>query len=316
MRTRGASGEFAFRGKKTEDALRDVGDSMKEVFRGVEESFTSIKFTAPGWLSGIGGYAEKHATTPVAAARAPEPVLSQDDAAMRQHCSALERLVEMGLSPQAGKVALRHLDSWLVSDVGRAEMAVAEAEAFASGEPILHVGDAIRLDGLVKNRETNGRLGTLEAYGAESHRWKVRLADDQVFWIKPKLLRPLESKRLPLPDPASPKTTGTDDDAKQSKALAAAWAKFEASQAAWKERHEAREIELLEKEEELRKMQEALDESPVRHVSVEKPPPLAFFVSDETSVQTVPSDYVEEEQETDEMWDMDWSAVASGARPS
>lgn len=290
---------------------------MKEVFRGVEESFTSIKFTRPGWLSGIGGYAEKQAT-PVAAAvgAGPEPVQSQDDAAMRQHCSALERLVEMGLSPQAGKVALRHLDSWLVSEAGREEMAVAEAEAFASGEPILHVGDAIRLDGLVKNRETNGRLGTLEAYGAESHRWKVRLADDQVFWIKPKLLRPLKSKRLPLLDPSAPNRAGTDENAQQSKALAAAWAKFEASQIAWKERHEAREIELLEKEEELRKMQEALDESPMRHSSVENSSPLTCIVADETSVQTVPSDYVEEEQEADEMWDMDWSAVAAGARPS
>ena len=116
----------------------------------------------------------------------------------RHHCAALERLVEMGLSPQAGcpdqivnerspkqqvtasrqdshvalrsytvihswlavpdleaaKVAVRHLDSWLVSEVGRvqveqfssqllrqdgrSEMAVAEAEATSTGEAILH----------------------------------------------------------------------------------------------------------------------------------------------------------------------------------
>jgi len=71
--------------------------------------------------------------------------------------------------------------------------------------------------------------------------------------VRPKLLRPLELKRLPLPDPdaAGP--------APQAVALAAGWARLEARQAAWKEEQEAREIELLEREMSLHKTREALE---------------------------------------------------------
>eukprot|EP00440_Ansanella_granifera_P043744 gb/GFBE01047404.1/.p1 GENE.gb/GFBE01047404.1/~~gb/GFBE01047404.1/.p1 ORF type:complete len:470 (+),score=118.87 gb/GFBE01047404.1/:1-1410(+) len=353
------SGEFAFSGgRRTEDALKEVGDSMKEVFRGVEESFSSMKFTRPSWMGGGAS-----SSTPKPAAKSDVPAAAprgtadstrqeatapaangapggEDDAAMRRHCAALERLVEIGLSPQAAKVALRHLDSWLVCEEGKAEMAAAEAEAFNCGEPILHVNDQVRLEGLVKNKGTNGKLGVLEAYGADSHRWKVRLADSQVFWIKPKLLRPLEMKRMPLPEPSSPEKTGDEQAqaAAQSKALAVAWAKLEARQLAWKEEQEAREIGLLEREEELRKLQEALEEEQVvlgerrQSIALEAkqpslpaplfdmaespgsietthPPAVASFVADETSIRQVSNDEEEEEAEADEMWDMDWSAL-------
>ncbi|CAK9110007.1 Uncharacterized protein SCF082_LOCUS51101 [Durusdinium trenchii] len=91
-------------------------------------------------------------------------------------------------------------------------MAAAEAEASSAGEPILHVHDQVRLEGLVKNKGTNGALGILQAYGAESHRWKVTLHDGQVFWIKPKLLKPLQLRRMPLPDPSPPEDTTHADE--------------------------------------------------------------------------------------------------------
>lgn len=325
-------------GKRTEEALKEVGESVNEVFKDMKEQFS--KFTRPSWFGGssketpaqlakpVAGGQEAHAHN--AHAHDPHP---EDDTTMRHHCAALERLVEMGLSPQAAKVAVRRLDSWLVSEDGRAEMAAAEAEAFSAGEPILHVHDQVRLEGLIKNKGTNGALGILQAYGAESHRWKVTLHDGQVFWIKPKLLRPLQLRRMPLPDPSPPEdTTHTEEVA--SKTLAAAWAKLEARQHAWKEEQEAREIRLLEKEEELRKMQEALEEEEVHlmdrrrsfgneaqepqkfhmeeptHPELSRGPAVVSHVADESSVMPLPHDHEEEDAEADEMWDMDWSAVA------
>jgi len=235
---------------------------VHKFFTGMEESLSKI--TRPSWLGGGSGPSKQAPAPPVVHSKQEHPTPTpsgEDDSTMRHHCAALERLVEMGLSPQAAKVAVRHLDSWLVSEDGRSEMAVAEAEATSTGEAILHVHDQVRLEGLVKNKGTNGMMGTLEAYGAESHRWKVRLTDDQVFWIKPKLLRPLKMQRmpLPLPDPSPPEHTTGEDEQVCSTSLAHAWAKFEAKQRAWKEEQEDREIRLLEKEEELRKKEEALE---------------------------------------------------------
>jgi len=173
------------------------------------------------------------------------------------------------LSPQAARVALCHLDAWLVSPEGQAEMACAETASHAAGEPILHVGDRIRLEGLVKNTAVNGMVGTLIAYGADSIRWKVLFADGQSFWAKPKLLKPLEPRRKPLPscgEVAGAATSGgvqsqapPTSSGAAAAALAAGWAQLEARQVAWKDEQEAREIELLEREEALRKLQEALE---------------------------------------------------------
>ncbi|CAE7322841.1 unnamed protein product [Symbiodinium sp. CCMP2592] len=215
----GSSNDFNFRaaGSKTEAAIKEMEHGVHKFFTGMEESLSKI--TRPSWLGGGSGPSKQAPAPPVVHSKQEHPTPTpsgEDDSTMRHHCAALERLVEMGLSPQAAKVAVRHLDSWLVSEDGRSEMAVAEAEATSTGEAILHVHDQVRLEGLVKNKGTNGMMGTLEAYGAESHRWKVRLTDDQVFWIKPKLLRPLKMQRmpLPLPDPSPPEhTTGEDEQA-------------------------------------------------------------------------------------------------------
>eukprot|EP00439_Symbiodinium_sp_Y106_P060282 s2298_g8.t2 len=250
----GSSNDFNFRaaGSKTEAAIKEMEHGVHKFFTGMEESLSKI--TRPSWLGGGSGPSKQAPAPPVVHSKQEHPTPTpsgEDDSTMRHHCAALERLVEMGLSPQAAKVAVRHLDSWLVSEDGRSEMAVAEAEATSTGEAILHVHDQVRLEGLVKNKGTNGMMGTLEAYGAESHRWKVRLTDDQVFWIKPKLLRPLKMQRmpLPLPDPSPPEHTTGEDEQVCSTSLAHAWAKFEAKQRAWKEEQEDREIRLLEKEE-------------------------------------------------------------------
>ncbi|CAK9071298.1 unnamed protein product, partial [Durusdinium trenchii] len=143
MRARAGSGEhhgIKTAGKRTEEALKEVGDSMNEVFKDMKEQWS--KFTRPSWFGG----SSKEAHHPVRPGSSKEPTEvhahPEDDATMRHHCAALERLVEMGLSPQAAKVAVRRLDSWLVSEDGRAEMAAAEAEASSAGEPILHVGSA------------------------------------------------------------------------------------------------------------------------------------------------------------------------------
>lgn len=205
---------------------------------------------------------------PAAASNAPAELLpntGEDDAVMRRHCAAIERIIDIGLSLPAARIALKHLDTWLVGEEGITEMAAAEEVAINAGEPILHAGDRVRLEGLVKNHETNGKFGVVEAYDAQSFRWKVRLvADNQVFWIKPKLLRPLEVKRLSLPEKRSSPLERNDQTQLPSQepeqvVLAAAWAKLEARQAAWKEEQESREIQLLEREEALRKLQEALE---------------------------------------------------------
>jgi len=304
---------FKERGKKTEDALHQVGESMKALFSGGTAA-DLMSGGRPWWGEGYGGPgglggipqaagtkaagdapgAPAAAVPTVATAVAPGQATAAaasvqqhhqalDDAAMRRHCAALERLVEMGVSPQAARVALRHLDSWIVGEDGEAEMAAAEGAAAAAGEPILHVGDRVRLEGLVKNSAVNGMVGTLLAYSADSIRWKVSLSDGQVFWVKPKLLKPLELRRRPLPHSGEPSaisivsgggaiagggansTNGAaaageaSSSTAQAAALAAGWAGLEARQAVWKEEQEAREILLLEREEALRKMQEAIE---------------------------------------------------------
>jgi len=114
--------------------------------------------------------------------------------AMRHHFAALERLVAMGLSPQAARAALRNMDEWLTSKAGIAQMAQAEASARESGEPILHTGDHVCLHGLVKNAAANGKMAVLQTYVAENQRWKVCLTDGKAYLLQPKFLQPVARK--------------------------------------------------------------------------------------------------------------------------
>mmetsp|Transcript_91957 Transcript_91957/g.265315 ORF Transcript_91957/g.265315 Transcript_91957/m.265315 type:complete len:618 (+) Transcript_91957:3-1856(+) len=391
---------FKERGKKTEDALHQVGESMKALFSGGTAA-DLMSGGRPWWGEGYGGPgglggipqaagtkaagdapgAPAAAVPTVATAVAPGQATAAaasvqqhhqalDDAAMRRHCAALERLVEMGVSPQAARVALRHLDSWIVGEDGEAEMAAAEGAAAAAGEPILHVGDRVRLEGLVKNSAVNGMVGTLLAYSADSIRWKVSLSDGQVFWVKPKLLKPLELRRRPLPHSGEPSaisivsgggaiagggansTNGAaaageaSSSTAQAAALAAGWAGLEARQAVWKEEQEAREILLLEREEALRKLHQALeaehhdvgDQAMSARTSVAPAPGSAstartggaeaaegFVIAREVGQEPLrvePSDgdaamdashHEEEPGEEDEMWDMDWTTMSRAA---
>merc|ERR1712176_1537699 len=126
----------------------------------------------------------------------------------------------------------------------------------------------VQLDGLVKNKAANGKIGTLHAYiwiAFTTHaRWDNK--NPTVTNRRPRLLKPLELKRMPLPQPSADAGIDGDDcsenndsSASQSRAIVAGWAKLEARQAAWKEDMESRQIELLEREEQLRKVQEGLD---------------------------------------------------------
>lgn len=287
---------------------------------------------------------------PAAQSNAPAELFAnqgEDDAVMRRHCAAIERIIDIGLSLPAAKIALKHLDTWLVGEEGISEMAAAEEVAINAGDPILHAGDRVRLEGLVKNHETNGKVGVVESYDAQSFRWKVRfVADNQVFWIKPKLLRPLEVKTLSLPEKRSSPPERNDQAQPSSQdpeqvVLAAAWAKLEARQSAWKDEQESREIQLLEREEALRKLQEALEASQeeqdffaqqqaAKETEVGCPSPsnagqrslaqlsplspvavVTSYAADETSILPVSEHEDEEEAEADEVWDMDWNSLAS-----
>mmetsp|Transcript_41301 Transcript_41301/g.88716 ORF Transcript_41301/g.88716 Transcript_41301/m.88716 type:complete len:472 (+) Transcript_41301:122-1537(+) len=221
-----------------------------------------------------------------------------DDLTMRRHFAALERLVEVGLSPEAARVALRHLDSWLVSQEGHEEMAAAEMAARAASEPILHVGDRVRLEGLVKNTNVNGMVGTLLAYSAADLRWKVQLSDGQIFWTRPGLMKPLEDKFMSTETSAEESSLGNQTSAAGATAsaptaglagpataaaaaaaapssspssscstanasaadLVAGFAALEAKQSAWKLEQESRDLLLLEREAALHKLQLDLEE--------------------------------------------------------
>lgn len=283
---------------------------------------------------------------------------------MRQHFAALERLVAMGLSPQAARAALRSMDEWLVSKAGAAEMARAEVMAREAGEPILHIGDHVQLEGLVKNAAANGKMALLQTYVAESQRWKVALSDGKAYLLQPKFLRPVAQRpsahlqQLEQADQLSPERSsasgnGNEAPPAQVAALDGSWRELEQSQMAWKEVQEAKEIELLEKEESLRRQQEELEAQQRiiterrRSIAIDQARSLAAmeqssiaaspepsrgpdgrrltaeFVMDDISVlqttagasEDVPSEvgYDEEDEgeaEADDVWDMDWSALA------
>lgn len=172
----------------------------------------------------------------------------------------LERLVENGFSPEAARAALRHFDEWLVSDEGKAEMAIAEAHAHAAGDPILHTGDAVRLEGLVKTVEANGQQGVLGAFRSKDGRWKVNLNNGKWHWVRPPLIKPMVLRRIPFPEIGAADTCDQMDaegSPVQMSKVAAAWATLEVQQSRFKERQESWEIANLEREEILRK---AVDE--------------------------------------------------------
>jgi len=188
---------------------------------------------------------------------------ADEEAALERHGPALERLVELGYSPQAAHVALAHLDEWLASLAGRTAMAAAEA-AVCAAEPVLRFGDLVRLEGLKteQNRHVNRRLGFLRAWRADNQRWKVVLKDDgQVFYIKAKNLQPLRPHKICLPEVGedSEAAAGEPSDVTaEARALASAWDALEARRAAWQEAQETREIEALERQELLLRAQELL----------------------------------------------------------
>lgn len=315
-----------------------------------------------------------------------------DDAVMKCHFAALERHVAMGLSPQAARAAIHHMDEWLVSEAGVAEMARAEELARAVGEQVLHKGETVRLAGLVKNSTVNGKLAVLQMYSAESQRWRVALSDGKVYLLQPKFLQPYELRPAQMlqklkrslspprqgsqtaspssgsgsapegrsslgggsPAAAEPSAGGSSQVASPAgspaslpaapAAVEAAWKELEANQVAWKEVQEAREIELLEREEALHKLQERLEEQH-RHLSEKRRSDAMAharnlaeleskvngaaqdrqFVMDDGSPQgpelieaTSPAAEEEEElgEEPDDLYDMDWSAVAHDRKAS
>jgi len=190
----------------------------KALFKGLEDSFSHMKLTRPAWWgapvtspqgsrssqaaasvgSTAGPFAPSQASrSSASSAAAPEaPPQSVDNTAMMHHFVAIERLVRMGLSPQAAKVALHHLDDWVFSPTGATEMGAAEVAAISLGEPILKVGDMVQLCNLdSKNAARSGRRGTLKAYGAENQRWLVNMDDDgKEYWVRSKNLEAVEAR--------------------------------------------------------------------------------------------------------------------------
>lgn len=389
MRSRAkAEAALSEAGRKTEDALKEMGVSVKDVFRGVEGSLADGgKWAAwPNWWQAAERREEPRPSKPQTEHRNlcpvatgvpgvlrsqvadtqnqlpskhlrieksnPEARQAHNDLAMRRYCAALERLVDLGLSPEAAQSALQHLDDWVVGDEGKAQMAAAEAAIHAAGGPILHVGDAVRLEGLVQVKAANGKQGKLQTYRAEDGRWKVYLADGQVYWVRPHFMKPLVLRRLPLPEADAAESACREAMQKpgmQTTSLATGWAKLEARRAAWKEEQEAREIDLLEREEALRKAQDmfefqrqlleaqrhsfALEQArslaqleakgPSRgsHLGTaasfalagDSPRGLEAAAAEEAAGGEAAAERPEEggeDSEADEMWDMDWTKLA------
>eukprot|EP00929_Paragymnodinium_shiwhaense_P059000 TRINITY_DN29536_c0_g1_i1.p1 TRINITY_DN29536_c0_g1~~TRINITY_DN29536_c0_g1_i1.p1 ORF type:complete len:538 (-),score=153.37 TRINITY_DN29536_c0_g1_i1:104-1717(-) len=213
------------------------------------------------------------AAKPVPAAGPAAPA-NDGDAAMRHYFLALERLTGMGYSPEASQCAMQHLDDWLASAAGRAVMSAAESAARSRGDPILHSNDRVRLEGMVKNIAANGKVGILQAYGAESQRWRVYVPDDdKVYWIKPKLLTPVqvhqhdnllpdsESTTVDLTEAPTAARPSGESTSEESQALAAGWVKLEAYQKAWEEKRQLQALELETKEHRLRDLEAALESS-------------------------------------------------------
>eukprot|EP00927_Polykrikos_kofoidii_P031397 TRINITY_DN27004_c0_g1_i1.p1 TRINITY_DN27004_c0_g1~~TRINITY_DN27004_c0_g1_i1.p1 ORF type:complete len:588 (-),score=122.34 TRINITY_DN27004_c0_g1_i1:118-1881(-) len=262
--------------KRTDDGLKDAGVTVNRVFESFRKDFPSgAWFTrpdqpgfgeAPGSAPPFGGYSSCSAapSNGVSSARgqtsrdpgcAVRPVFN-DDAAMRYHCTALDRLIGMGYSVQAARSAMQHFDDWLASAAGSAALTAAETAARLEGEAILHIGDTVRLAGLVKNPTANGKVGLLQAYGTESQRWRVHVLDEEkVYWIKPKLLTPVEVRKSPMDGEAG----GAASSTAPPQALAMGWAKLEAHQAVTREKQELRDLELESKEHKLQRLQAELE---------------------------------------------------------
>lgn len=195
----------------------------------------------------------------------PTPLSSteEDDLAMRQHFGALERLVSMGLTPQAARAALRHFDEWLTSQDGVAAMARSEASAREAGEPILHIGDHVCLEGLVKNSAANGKMAVLQAYVAENQRWKVALNDGKTYLLQPKFLQPVAVKPTAYLQQLEEATATAASSPQASEPLSAeaqrARAEEDAKREDEAERMRQQEEELHRRSDELARREELLD---------------------------------------------------------
>lgn len=302
--------------------------------------------------------AQAAAPSPLPMASLPPTPLSsteEDDLAMRQHFGALERLVSMGLTPQAARMALRHFDEWLTSQEGIASMARADATAREAGESILHMGDHVRLEGLVKNSVANGKMAVLLAYVAESQRWKVALNDGKTYLLQPKFLQPVAVKPSAYLQQLEEATAAAASSPQASEPISAEAQRARAEEDAKREDEAEKMIqqeeELHRRAEELARREEELDanSSEIRrkraslamvqaHVAnmIEKsesggePKTHRFSLADDeidTGEMWVANEAAEDDgssasaaqesasdgqaDDDDDVWDMDWSAMAS-----
>merc|ERR1719362_1446789 len=218
--------------------------SVKDILRNAEESL-SRKRQWGNWWGGHGSHGSNQAASAPHRKSYPAPANNysgengrkQDEtistarqpthvAVTEEPGAELQRLVEHGFSPEAARAALQHFDEWLVSDEGRAEMAIAEAAAHAAGNPILHIGDAVCLEGLVKTVEANGQHGVLTTFRTKDGRWRVDLNKGKWHWVRPPFIRPMLLKRIPFPELGAADAMDQTDAKKppvQMSKVAAAW---------------------------------------------------------------------------------------------
>eukprot|EP00444_Apocalathium_aciculiferum_P046131 CAMPEP_0183528750 /NCGR_PEP_ID=MMETSP0371-20130417/22925_1 /TAXON_ID=268820 /ORGANISM="Peridinium aciculiferum, Strain PAER-2" /LENGTH=316 /DNA_ID=CAMNT_0025728413 /DNA_START=20 /DNA_END=967 /DNA_ORIENTATION=+ len=98
-------------------------------------------------------------------------------------------LVSVGLSPQGAGLAWRHLCTWLNSEEGREEVEVTENIARASGDLVLHIGDAVCADEHAYCFVGGSCIETLQDYDSQHDAWKVVCAGMPTRWVRACALR-------------------------------------------------------------------------------------------------------------------------------